>query len=286
MELNTFFARHPVFRIEEVDMFLKEREISLTDGRVDAAKRQALLTYHQRLGHILRLRQGLYASVPPGNDAKTYPVDSFLIASRLTSDFVLAYHTALSLLGVAHSVREEFLGLSEQKHTRPLRYNNTLYYVTSPPAALSEPDRMLIGVTERSRQGLTVRVTDWERTIVDSLDRLALAGGWNEVWRSLESIEVYLNLDFLIDYTLRLNNTATCAKVGYFLEQHREQFSVRERHLDRLRVQHPLQPYYVERNKNISLRSGHSRRFIPQWNIWIPVEKSEYAIEFDKDLYV
>src|SRR5260221_12953039 len=107
MDLNIFFARHPVFRIEELDDFLKKRGASLKNENVDPARRQALLTYHQKQGHIFRLRQGLYASIPSGMEVESYPIDSFLIASRLTPDAVLAYHTALSYLGVAHSIRDE-----------------------------------------------------------------------------------------------------------------------------------------------------------------------------------
>ena len=132
MDLNVFFALHPVFRVEELDTFLKERGKACKNGIVDPAKRQALLTYHQKRGHILRLRQGLYAAVPPGMDAKTTSVNSFLIASRLTPDAVLAYPTALSFLGVAHSIRNEFLSLSEQQHTRPLHYRDTLYRAIPP----------------------------------------------------------------------------------------------------------------------------------------------------------
>jgi predicted transcriptional regulator of viral defense system len=286
MDLNVFFAWHPVFRVEELDIFLKERGKALNNGSADPAKRQALLTYHLKQGHILRLRQGLYATVPPGMDAKTYPTDSFLIASRLTPDAVLAYHTALSFLGVAHTIGEEFILLSEQQQTRPLKYRDTLYRATSPPAALSVKDRMAVGVEERNRQGLRVRVTGWERTLVDAFDRLSLVGGWNEAWRSLETIEVYLDIDFLMDYVLLLNEATTCAKVGYFLEEHRDRFSVTQRHLDRLKAQRPRQPHYVQRNKKASLRQGLSRDFIPEWNLWIPMEKSEHGSDFDKDLQV
>ena len=40
------------------------------------------------------------------------------------------------------------------------------------------------------RQGLPIRVTGLERTLVDVLDRPALAGGWEEAWRSWEGVAV------------------------------------------------------------------------------------------------
>ena len=145
---------------------------------------------------------------------------------------------------------------------------------------------MGIGVEERHRQGMTVRVTNWERTLVDAFDRLSLVGGWHEAWRSLETVEVYLKLDFLIEYAEWLNTASTCAKVGYFLEQHREHFAVKEHHLNQLKAWRPLQPYYIEQSKKLSLRLSNSRCFVSGWNLWIPVEKSEYGADFDEDLQV
>jgi predicted transcriptional regulator of viral defense system len=276
MEMNVFFARHPVFRIEELDTFLRARHMSLKGGEVDSEKRQALLNYHQEQGHILRLRKGLYATVPPGSEAKEYPVDSFLIAARITPDAVLAYQTALSFLGVAHSITHAFVSLSEQLHTRSFSYRNTIFRAIPPPTTLPRPDAMRTGVEARNRQGLDIRVTGWERTLVDALDRLSLVGGWNEAWRSLETMEVYLNLDFLIDYALSLQEEATCAKVGCFLQAHADRFAVKPRHLDRLKAKRPRQPYYIERNRNVSLRNDRFRRFVPEWNLWLPVERTEY----------
>lgn len=55
------------------------------------------------------------------------------------------------------------------------------------------------------------------------------------VWRSLESVE-FFDLDHVIEYTLLLNNATTTAKVGFYLQQHRETLMVEELHLARLRA--------------------------------------------------
>ena len=69
------------------------------------------------------------------------------------------------------------------------------------------------------------RLTSLDRTLVDVLHRPDLAGGWEEVWRSLESVE-YFDLDSVLEYALLLENATTAAKVGFFLEQHREPLMV------------------------------------------------------------
>jgi predicted transcriptional regulator of viral defense system len=45
------------------------------------------------------LAKGLYAVVPQGSEARRFAPDRFLIAAALSEDAVLAYHSALELLG-------------------------------------------------------------------------------------------------------------------------------------------------------------------------------------------
>jgi len=60
-----------------------------------------------------------------------------------------------------------------------------------------------------------------ERFFVDVLDRPDMTGSWEEIWRSLEMIE-FFDLDQVIEDTFLLENWTTAAKVGLYLEQHKE----------------------------------------------------------------
>jgi hypothetical protein len=75
-----------------------------------------------------------------------------------------------------------------------------------------------------------VRATTLERTLVDVLDAPRHGGGWEEIWRSLESV-VFFDLDTVADYALKLRSATTAARVGFYLEQHREALMVEEKHL-------------------------------------------------------
>lgn len=77
-------------------------------------------------------------------------------------------------------------------------------------AAKLTPDAVLAYLS-----GVDLRVTSLERTLVDVLDRPDLSGSWEEIWRSLESIE-FFDLDQVITYALLLGNATTAAKVGFF----------------------------------------------------------------------
>ena len=47
--------------------------------------------------------------------------------------------------------------------------------------------------------------TSLERTLVDVLDRPDLTGSWEEIWRSLESIE-FFDIEQIVEYVLLLEN--------------------------------------------------------------------------------
>jgi predicted transcriptional regulator of viral defense system len=71
-------------------------------------------------------------------------------------------------------------------------------------------------------------VTTLERTLVDVLDRPRHGGRWEEIWRSLESVE-FFDVDVVTDYVFKLDSAVAVAKVGFYLEQHREELMVLER---------------------------------------------------------
>jgi predicted transcriptional regulator of viral defense system len=131
------------------------------------------------------------------------------------------------------------------------------------PGKLGDQGEERFGVDRAERAGLDVRVTGLERTLVDVLDRPRLGGGWEEIWRSLESVE-YVDLDRVVEYALLLGNATTAAKVGFYLEQHREALMVEKGHLDPLRKRRPRRPHYMERTRR------SSGRLVASWNLMVP----------------
>jgi len=255
-DLRAFFATHPVFSRDELTAHLRAHRAS-TPKAVDG-----LLRYHVRAGHLLQLRRGLYAVVAPGMDPGASPVDPYLLASRLAGDAVLGYHTALELHGKAHSVFEEFYFLTGTA-PRPFRFRGQRYRAVAFPRKLVRAGKERFGVEMRDRTGLDVAVTGLERTLVDLFDRLDLGGGVEEVWRSVEAVE-FFDLDAITEYVLLLANATTVAKVGFFLESHRERLMVSDTHLARLRRRRPRQPHYFAK------RHDGDGRLVAGWNLVVP----------------
>lgn len=261
MKHAEFFRKHPVFTGEEITNYLS------SCGKVGSRTKESLLAYHRKTGSIVSIRRGLYAVVPPGARSASYSVDPFLVAAKLTRDAVLSYHTALDFHGHAYSVQEHFI-YTASRPLSPVTFRTYIFRGARFPESLRRVNRENFGVIRMDRSGMEVKVTSLERTMVDVLNRPELSGDWEEIWRSLESVE-FFNLDKVVEYALLLGNATTAAKVGFFLEQHREPLMVEEKHLKPLHDLRPRQPHYLERGKR---KSG---RLLSEWNLVIPNEVLE-----------
>ena len=264
-ELRAFFAAHPIFSRAELTNHLWAYR-SGSPRAVDA-----LLRYHVRAGHLLKLRRALYAVVPAGADPGDSPVDPYLLASRLAADAVLGYHTALEVHGKAHSVFQEFCVLTGTA-LRPFRFRGQRFRSVAFPRKLVRSAKERTGIEARDRAGLDVAVTGLERTLVDLFDRPDLGGGVEEVWRSLAAVE-YFDLEAVTEYALLLGNATTVAKVGLFLEAYRERLMVSDAHLTCLRRYRPRQPHYFEN------RDSGKARLVAEWNLVVPESVMERAWE-------
>lgn len=257
MKTIDFFARNPVFRSEEFCAWRR----SSSPHRIAKAN-NALLAYHVQAGHLIHIRRGLYATVPPGFDSEVLSVDPYLLASKLTEDALIAYHSALQLQGRAYSLHQRFPFLT--KHPiRPLEFRGIHFVAVSIPQALLSTGREHFATETHRHAGGIIRTTNLERTTVDLLARPNLGGGLEEVWRSLELIE-FLDLDQVVEYTLMLNSATTAAKVGFFLESHQQTLMVEPQHLERLEQHTPRSPHYMLRNHR---KHGS---FVKRWNLFAP----------------
>lgn len=263
MKLQNLYSRQPVLTLDELRAHL-DRGYSC-----NKRSREALLSYHQRKGHIIRVRRGLYAIVPPGTAPEDCPVDPYLVAAKSANNAVLAYHTALEVLGKAHSVFERFF-FQSSKPLRPSTFRTYRFECTVFPKALREKHKELFATKTVERSGVDVCVTSLERALVDLHDRPDLGGGWEEVWRSLESVE-YFDLDLVISYVDLLEKKTTAAKVGYYLQQHASQLMVEDQHLEPLRRLRPKQPHYLQR--------GKSGKLVSDWNLVVPQSLAERSWE-------
>ncbi|MGH8319969.1 MAG: type IV toxin-antitoxin system AbiEi family antitoxin domain-containing protein [Steroidobacteraceae bacterium] len=247
----TFFSTTPVFARAEFAQTVGRRP----DDRVVTA----MLAHHLRAGNIRRIARGVFASV-------SNP-DRFLAASRLREGAVIAYRSALEMHGCTPTGNGEIQLIAPGEPGRVQTTEFVCHFVT-PPCHLSASD----GVTTVERQGLTVKLTSLERTIIDSLDRYPLAGGAEELFGLLDTVAdsgVRLDIDALLYFAARMGNAAAAGVLGFWLDCERARLEVTYATLQHLRAFAPRQSRYA-----LGAKPGRGRA-ATGWNVILPHEITE-----------
>lgn len=255
MSFEAFFKQHPLFHTNELAEYLK------SSGNFNKNTLKAALQYHLSKKHLARIRRGYYLVTNdylPGTFAES---DNLLIAGHMTDDAVISYHTAMEFHGLAYSVNFiVYFNANERIGMVDCEYGQ--YQQISHPGAL-QPNNVFLETKRVDRLGMDIRVTTVERTLVDSLHRPEFSGGWEEIWRSFESISI-LDIERIIKYAMLLGNATTIAKVGFFLEQHQEQFAVDEKHIAKLARHKPKSRHYMQKNYSGPIKN------MKKWNLIVP----------------
>lgn len=249
-----FWAIHPVFSLEAFSAVVRGPR---TPRR--AAMRR--LHYAARQGRLKLVERGLYAVVPRGVSAETFVPDRFLVAAAVRPDAVLAYHSALELLGLAHSVYRDVFYLTTRPRKDLLLPGGRVRALRHPKSLRSHGTEDF-GVETRERQGVKVRLTGPERTMVDCLLLPRHAGGVDEVMETARSVSA-LDLDRLEQYLALLDQRRAFAILGFVLEQAAERLFVPGPLLDRLAARRPQARIYLDKRQ----RGG---RLQPRWNLIVP----------------
>lgn len=257
-KITPFFETHPVFRFEEFAQFMQSQ------GTERVASWRQQLSYHQKVGNLVHIRKFLYAVKPTSIVKEEFWIDPYLIACKAAPDAILSHHTALELYNLAYTIFEELTFLTSQA-VKPFTYQSQRFRPVPFPQSLVRQNQVNTNVELLKREGINIKVTNLERTLVDILDRPDLAGGWEEVWRSLDHV-VHFDVEKLIWYTLLLNNATTVAKVGYFLEQRPEHLKVDASYINKLLPHIPKQKHYLNRNQRTK------GRYFEKWHLIVPLE--------------
>lgn len=254
--LQKFLRKNPIFTY---DTFAR----MISGDRIRSKNTiKTLLEHHIQQGHIVRVRRRLFASIPVGADSETYPINPYLVAGYATPDSVIAYHTALSFYQMAYSASYRFTYLTQHQSSN-FNFRSESYEGVRLSASLVRKQQANIFIRTEDVQGLNVRVTSIERTLVDVLDKPKFGGGWEEIWRSLDMID-RVKINQIIEYVLLLNNATTVAKVGFYLSQRQKELNVSSEELLVLRKHCPRSPHYID---PAARKDG---KLLDDWNIIVP----------------
>lgn len=262
LSMDTFFASHPVFRLDELRAYR-----NVLGGRSE----EALLRYYQQTGRVEPIRRGVYAVAPRGSAGSRIAVDPLLVAGRCVPDAVIVNHSALEYHGLAYS---GFQTVTFQTYctTRRFNFHGSNFIPLSPPGGLKQTNGDELETIAGERFGMSVTVTSIERTLVDVINSPRWSGSWEEIFRSLDSIE-YVDTERVLEYLRALGNATTVSRVGWFLDSRREQLMISSVQIEDIRNMKPSRPVYFDRTY-----PGQTR-FIRDWNLVVPVSVADRGWE-------
>ena len=189
--MKDFYQTYALFRTQDI---LE----NFTSVRSMQAKLKSLIG----IGRIAKIKNGLYATVNPLTG--DIFASRFEIASALFENACVAYHSALEFHGLSNQMFSE-VQVFIDKRNMPFEYNGLKYKFFSYNAK---------GGILRLEQNAKIVVTDLERTIVDCIDRIDLAGGLEELVMALNGI-THLDEQSLLTYLKEYNKKFIYKKAGF-----------------------------------------------------------------------
>lgn len=248
-----FFATHPVFSLDEAAAAL------MPEGkRLRVVER---LKHHLRTGRLKRVTREIYAVVPPTLSPKDFHPDPFLVASAMYPDAVFSHHSALELLGAAHSLWNQCT-LYVAKRRRPLVLEDATVRFLDLPLSMKGDSGKQLGIRRIAHLGKLLEVTGPERTLVEGFSRPSLTGGLEELVHSAAGFTT-LDLELLEEVLRRYDMAKLWAATGWFLEKFQKSFHVPDALLARMEQHRPRSRAYVERGQRGGL-------LVRRWNLILP----------------
>jgi predicted transcriptional regulator of viral defense system len=204
IEVNVYkeLAKYPVFSIEEVQ--------KLT-GNVKTAYSQLYRLMKKDL--VRKIRRNIYSPVNPVIGQVV--ASRYQIACAITDTAYISHHSAFEYYGLANQVFYEVYVSSETK------FNNFEYdYLTYKYIA----SKMREGIIE-AKNTTGVRITDLERTVIDSIRDFNKISGFEELLNCLEGLH-YLDENKLRRYLDIYDIQGLYQKVGYLLDHYRKEIQL------------------------------------------------------------
>lgn len=199
MDVFTELAKYPIFTINDVK--------KLTDNEKTAYSQLSRL---MKRGQVKKVRKNIYSVLNPttGQILST----RFQIACAITNTAYISHHSAFEYYGLANQVFYEVYVSSESRFNH-FEYDLMAYkYVAS---------RMKEGVVE-AKNTTGVRITDLERTVIDSIRDFNKIGGFEELLNCLEGIHS-LDEKKLKRYLDIYDINGLYQRVGFLLDHYRKE---------------------------------------------------------------
>lgn len=164
---------------------------------------------------IERLKRGLYSLAP--EFLRGIPIHEYEIALTLGTPSAIAYLSAFSYHKLTDQISSHFyiITLEELRQHRSSYYTYTIKGLKYRIVYVKK--NHFFGIDKKWLAGASIEVTDLERTLIDGLMKPKYCGGFREVLYAFSQAIERIDLDKIISYALKMNDTA-CKRLGWVLE--------------------------------------------------------------------
>ena len=201
-------------------------------------------------GYIKRVKKNFYVAMDIVN--LTPVCNKYQIATQLGQSHYIAYHSAIEYYGFQNQVFNEIVYCGN-KRINDFDFENITYHYVQSKCDLQ---------IEKKYDG--VRVTSLERTIVDCIDQMDLAGGIEEIYRVLDSIHS-INENKLIEILDDYQKKVLYQRTGFILENFKEQLNISDLTFHYLHSKIGNSKCYLNSSKKID-----NLIYDKTWNICVP----------------
>ncbi|GAP72661.1 hypothetical protein SAMD00024442_4_5 [Candidatus Symbiothrix dinenymphae] len=193
---------------------IDEAYLLLSNSAKDNVKR--MLSNMTKRGLLLRVKDGLYYTIPFEQDAQTFMPDWHLLPQYLVgeAEYYIGYFSALQIhsLTTQPSLKEQIVVNKQVKPSKLLVKNIPFQFVYHNEKHFFGNKKTWIDSFNR------VQCSDLEKTIIDCLFKPDYAGGITEIAKAIYKIKDKIDYSKLLEYAKRFDSQAVVKRLGFLLE--------------------------------------------------------------------
>ena len=211
---------------------------------------ESFLSRSLKKGYIKRVKQNYYVAMDIVNKSPIY--NKYIIATKLNHSNYISYHSALEYRGLNNQVFNEVV-YSGNNRVNDFEFEYITYHFVQSKCDLQ---------IESNYDG--VRITSIERTMIDCIDQIGLAGGIEEIYRAFSSIH-NINENKLLEILNFYNKRVLYQRAGYILETFKDSLGINDAALDYIQSKIGSSKCYLNASKKIA-----NTVLDKKWNVCVP----------------
>ena len=239
--MNLYFEllKNPVFTVEDVNEYYDNM-----DSARSAIKRL------MKEGIVAKIRNNMYTCISGETGAPV--ANRFQIASKITQTSYVSHQTAMEYYGITDQVYYDVY-VSSMTRFREFEFDRYTYrYVAS---------KDMEGVEIPAFSG-GIRITDLERTLVDSVKDMDKIAGIEEVIQDIGSMK-RMHEKRVLKYLDLIANQFLYQKMGFLLSEYKEKMGLSNEFFDTCKSQ-------IGKSKRYLTKDISSGRYVDEWKLVVP----------------